>query len=544
MQANSLLHNPTIEVTIAGRGTGKSNKKAWRYKEIMRTMPGSCGAIYSKTFKSLLTNTISPVLEGLERLGYHRDVHYVIGQRPPSSWPLAPNAPVRFEYYISWFNGTGWRMMSEDREDSLRGPSVDYVDADEGLLLDKSKFEQGPLMANRGNLKKFEKVPFHHGITIDSSMPVNPKGNWILDFGKYYEEDGNNYWPIWNQIIRMQYEFLQERDPVKKETLVREWLQLQSRIKFYKKTISEDPRSGKKTTVLFHFYNVFDNIKNVGLNYVHQAMRTMTPAAFRVEMLNARITSVEDCFYNIEDRHLYEAVNNSYLDSIGYDLSRIRTESDCRMDADLDMHSPIDIAIDYGHHINGMRCAQEHRSNLRGEPHWQYRYLRTFFVKPPQGIPDLIDSFCNYYRFHRTKQINLYFDSTHKGGEGWRMPHVEETIKELNKRGWRVDQQYIGKAPFHPEKHLLWFIALKEQDDRFPAIRFNRTGDKDGILSMQLAGVKNGRNGLEKDKSSERSTGIPREQATDLSDAADVLLWGKFSHLLDREQPFIPIASG
>lgn len=45
---------------------------------------------------------------------------------------------------------------------------------------------------------------------------------------------------------------------------------------------------------------------------------------------------------------------------------------------------------------------------------------------------------------------------------------------------------------------------------------------------MQLAGVRQGKNGFEKDKRSEANRLIPQEDATHLSDAMDTLYIGKF----------------
>jgi hypothetical protein len=535
VQLTSVVQNANIDVCITGRGGGKSNKKAWRYHQLVKSMPMSFHGVYSKTFKSLLTNTVGPLLEGMTRLGYHRDIHYTIGHKPPSGWEIAPNAPAKFDYVLSFRNGAAWRIMSEDREDSWRGPSINSVDADEGLLLNKTKFENGPLMANRGDIKRFGNNPLHHGICIDSSMPTSANSQWLLDFGKYYEEDDNRYWLIWNRIVKLQLEFLNSNNDEEQLKIAREWTELRKQIVFYKKVIN----SKQGTTVLFSFFNVFDNIKNVGLDFILNAKRIMSPISFRIEMLNEKINAIEDCFYNInEDVHLYDAHDYSLIDKMEYDFTRIKS-MDSRADRDVDINQPLDIAIDYGHYINAMRIGQEHRLDLSGNKQWQYRYLKSLFVRPPDGIPQLVESFCTYYSLHRKKKVLLWHDHTEVGGEGWRVPHINETMIEMRKAGWDIETKYIGRAPEHRVKHLLWFVALSETDERFPKIRFNRENDKEGILSMQLAGMKQGNKGIQKDKSSEKKKTIPREQATDLSDAADLLLVGRYGHLLNATPDFI-----
>jgi hypothetical protein len=539
-QLLSVTNNSPIEVEVSGRGTGKSTKKAWRYKEIVRTMPRSCNMIVTKTFQSLLTNTLSPLAQALESIGLYQEVHYVIGKKPPSGWDIAPHAPKTFENYLSFINGTGWRFMSQDREGRGRGPSVDSIDADEGLLLVRERFEIDALLTNRGNIHKFRNNPLHHGISITSSMPVSSPSAWILDFGNYYEENGKNYWQIWNKIVHLQDEYLTIENKVHRQQLLREWIELRKQIVFYKST----PKKKGERPILFTFFNVFDNIKNVGLQYVLDAKRMMSPLSFRIEMLNERINTIEDCFYPInEEIHLYSCYNNSYLESLDYNLSKV-SSLDCRQDADVDLTRPIKVAIDYGHHINAMRIGQESRTGFDKLPSWQFRFLKSLYTRPPQGIASLVESCCEYYRFHKTKEVDLYYDHTHIGGEGWKIPFIDQTVDQFEKYGWRVNLIYIGRAPDHKSKYLLWQLLLNYPSDDMPKVMFNRENDREGIMSMQLAGVKRGKSDIEKDKSTERNKAIPREQATDLSDAGDMLVWGMYSKLLEPKMEFFGIVGG
>lgn len=537
MQMIRAWRSATEDICIAGRGTGKTRYKAFRFRKIVESTQGSCNAIYSKTFKSLLTNTISPILEGLQSFGYHRDIHYVIGEKPPKDWPLSPSSPARFDYYISFRNGTGFRIMSEDREDSFRGPSVDSVDGDEALMWNRMKFENGPIMANRGNDHKYGHVKIHHGVTIDTSMPISPQSQWIFEFGNYYNEDaknGKDIWKLWNQVTDLQYEFLENSDPKQQAELVKQWINLRDQIVFYPKEIEIIVnRKPKKITRMFSFFNAFDNLGAVGLNYLQSAKRIMTPATFRTEMLNQRRLNNEDRFYNLNDEvHLYSAVNYSHLEKIGlYNFNAWKNETS-EHDSDVDPSRPLDIAIDYGHAINGMRVGQPHTTDIKtGQKRLQYRFLKTLYVKPPFGITQLIDKLCTYYAPHKRKHIRIFYDHTAVGGENWRLPHIDDTVKALQSHGWTVERVYIGKAPDQVVKHQLWYKLLSEVDPGLPNVRFNAENDKEGYQSMQLAGVKNKQGGYGKDKDSERSKTIPREQATDLSDAGDLLILGNYKNL-------------
>ncbi len=199
-----MLEQSPIEVDISGRATGKSSKRASRIREIVETLPGSCNMIVTRTYKTLLEDTLSPTCEALERLGKYQDVHYVIGKTPPKGWPVSSRAPKKdFENYWSWRNGAGWKFHSQDVAGSKRGSNVDSLEIDEALNIDRAKFEIGASAANRGNLKQGIGNYLHHGINITSSMPTTAAGQWLLDYGNYYEEDGNNYWLLWNKITRL-----------------------------------------------------------------------------------------------------------------------------------------------------------------------------------------------------------------------------------------------------------------------------------------------------------------------------------------------------
>jgi len=102
------------------------------------------------------------------------------------------------------------------------------------------------------------------------------------------------------------------------------------------------------------------------------------------------------------------------------------------------------------------------------------------------------------------------------------------------------------------DRYRLWENCLQNGMDkqgnliinnsRYPVVVFNKDNYKDGLLSMMLAKIKQGKNKFEKDKSVERSKIIPREQATDLSDAADTPLWGRyFSRLVSTSNTLVDV---
>lgn len=524
MQLTSALFQAKKEVNITGRATGKSTGKAWKYHKHAQTMARGTGAIVGATYAQMLKITLVPALEAMAGLGYHRDVHYVIGKAPPKNGlfrNLPYQAPLSWERFLLFYTGFGYHLASQDREDSNRGFNLDVWDADEGLTLDQIKLQNVIVAANRGNRRYFGHNPLHHGWSITSSMPVSAKGNWLLDYGKYYEQDGHDIWITWNKVCALQMELLKSHNNNERNELISAIAYLKKQIHFYK----------DKDGLLFTVYNAFDNIQNLGWDYIKEMYRTMSETSFRLEVLNERITGVANGFYKLEQRHYYRAYNYEYIDGLEFDFSRIK-EDTCLKDGDVTRNMPLDMSIDWGAEINAMWISQPYSNK-------EYRFLKSIYVKHPHGLRELTEKFAEYYKPHKNRRVLLWYDHTAIARDAVRQAYVDEMVKLLRSAGWEVTLKYIGKAPEHFNKFLLWEILLRGGDDRFPEIKFNQDNCKDGLLSMQLAGVKQGLKGFQKDKSSERSKIIPRQQATDFSDAADIPVWGRFSQLMDRKRVFM-----
>ena len=81
-QYYSLAMNTRDEVIVAGRGVGKGAIQARRLQSCFQGMPGSMGGFVAPSVKRCLTNILPSMLIHLERWGFKRDLHYVVGKRP------------------------------------------------------------------------------------------------------------------------------------------------------------------------------------------------------------------------------------------------------------------------------------------------------------------------------------------------------------------------------------------------------------------------------------------------------------------------------
>ena len=248
--------------------------------------------------------------------------------------------------------------------------------------------------------------------------------------------------------------------------------------------------------------------------------RDLTPLTFQTSILCQRIGIAKDGFYSsMREGHKYDANDNQYLDTLGYDYDFSTLDS--RADKDVDPDAPICIGMDYNANINWIVAGQPRDRRLN--------VIKSFYVKFERKIPALVEDFCRYYAEHRNKTVVYYYDATALGSNyavneqdfRWVVVH------EFERRGWRVEAVYLGNPMRHDEKYLLINQGFAGKQRLVPF--FNRSNNEDLILAIQSAGVSRGRNGFRKDKSGEKLAESEEdllEHRTDGTDAFDTLYIG------------------
>ena len=294
---------PKYNFMVSGRGFGKSSYFGHQQHEIVSHLPGASGIIAAKTYTHVLTSVLPSAFAHLERMGYIRDVHYVIGKAPPKNWGSLPyHTPVKdFSNYITFFNPerlVGFYLTSQERIGSGRGPNTDFLLTDETLRLDKQRLDNELSPTLRANQKIFKHIPWHLGEYHSTSMPITQAARWILDKGLYYLEDfGIDYFGLWRQVVKMQLELLDIED--KKEFML-QWNEIQRVRRQMMPLLSKDGKT------LFTLSNAFDNWQNVGLSYIKEQRKRLPELIFLIEIMNMVLTMNDNCFYALnEDRHIY-----------------------------------------------------------------------------------------------------------------------------------------------------------------------------------------------------------------------------------------------
>jgi hypothetical protein len=515
-QLRSLMIGAPVEVVVAGRGTGKSEgilapKSANRY---FKTMPRGTGVCIAATYNQALTRTLPALVAGWERLGYINNVHYVVGKKPTEKWikqwkwkgPYRP--PFNYQYFISWWNGGGAHIVSQDRQGSANGITIDWVIGDEAKLLNAEKFRTELLPANRGILPEFANNPYHHGMTLTTDMPVGTAGRWILEYAdKMDREKINQVWKV--QVARFQLKHLltnEKRDVYKKE--------LSKQIS----VLDDELNDLRKELLYYHEASTLDNIHALGIEYIKQQLRDTTSFQFDTQILNLRPLKLEDGFYPDfdEEVHGYFANDINYLEGFEYDFSRIH-EIDCRRDSDLDIEKPLHISLDYNRRIHPLTVGQVYTDEIR--------MLKGLHSLYPGKLKQVLDMFNVYYKPHKKKLVYYWYDHTAVGDQH-ESKICDDVINGLTAHGWVVVPMYIGKAPDHEIKYRMWGHLLNETGKYNKRFRMNRENCDKLILSMYQAQAELKKEGFGKDKKSEKDPNFPAEESTHYSDSLDTMVYG------------------
>lgn len=512
------------EVLVAGRGLGKSEgvlapKFAQCY---LGSMPRGTGVIVQATYNQALVRTLPAICAGWDRLGYKRDIHYIIGRKPPEKWrkqwkwegPF--RSPFDYKYFISWWNGAGAHIVSQDRSGSSNGITIDWIGGDEAKLLNEEKLKTELFPANRGIIPAFANNPYHHGITFTTDMPVGTAGRWILDRVNAMDHGKvNDIWKL--QVVRYQLTYL-----LKKETRKTFSEELVKQIAI----VDDEINDLRKGLLYYHEASTLDNIHALGLDYIKQQLRDTSAFQFDTQILNLRPLKMEDGFYPDfdEEVHGYFAADNGYLDNLEYDFSRI-DGIDCRRDSDLDTNAPLHIGLDYNRRIHPISVGQV----LPGE----IRALKGLHSLYPAKLKEAVDLFVKYYKPHKRKFVYYWYDQTAVGDQH-ETRQCDDVMNILRKNGWIVKGMYIGLQPGHEERYRMWGDMLTNSGKYKKTFAINRENCDKLILSINQAKAEQRKNGFGKDKKSEHDENFPAEESTHYTDALDTWVFG----VLESKLPY------
>lgn len=511
-QQDAMFVAANREYIVGARRFGKSDGViAPRIVRNVNAMPRSAGAFVGATYQQLLTRTLPATFHALSRLGYIRDKHYFVGRKAPKKmgFKVPYLEPFSYDHVIHWYNGGIQHLISQDRPGTSNSLTLDYIMGDEARFLNYEKLKDETFPANGGTTRYFGDCPWHHGHVFTTDMPQSKASEWIL--GKSEEVD--------DKLIKTIKEIFSEIHLIKQEIAIRKKMKMPPTA-YQLRKLRENERDlavFRKHAVYYREYSAVENIEILGKQYIADMKRDLPPLLFQMAILCNRITKVENGFYPSlnENIHYYDAFDNSYLDSLDYDLKKAQ-HLDCRQDEDLSKEVPLVIAFDANAAINSLVVSQ-----VTDKIH---RTLKSFYVKTPRKLTELCNDFADYYFYHTNKDVVFYFDTTFNWEDASSAEtYAEEIIRVLTSRGWNVMPVYIGHPMRHDKKHTEIDKALKGQPDYLLPM-FNRNNTEYLIVAMERTGVKIDRNGYQKDKSAEKLADTPEnpdETKTHITDAWD-----------------------
>jgi hypothetical protein len=519
-QQRALLIDPQIYLGLLARGSGKSfGILAPRATNVLFGMPRGSFGLIADTYVNAMAKIVPTMVQGWEHFGYREGYHFVRDQRPPDGFAKPLFRTNRFKHTISWRNGSVFYLISQDRPGTANGLSLQHLLGDEVKFLDFNKLRTELFPTLRGEREHFGRHHLYRGMTFTTDMPNIEDGDWLFKMEQKME-------PEQVKLIlaaSIEHENLKLRRLQATDKLVID--RLDKKILAWQRELSKL----RQKSIFFDQASSFVNIHVNGLDYLDDLKRSMEFREFKMSCLNIKPDSTEQMFYSgLSSKHFTTNYDYAYYD--GFSL-RDQITIDSRGDKDCDRHKILLGGLDFGN-MNSLTIAQEHGK--------EFRVLKFFYTLDPAIIKDLARKFADYYRTHdgNAKTLRLYYDRAGNARRNEKYTLAEQFKHDLESfgEGWRIDLMSIGQGNVpHASKRLLWQIILQEKDPRFPYFRMNEANSRELKSSMQLSPVIIGRDGIKKDKRSEkkRLEDLPM-YSTNASDSVDYLCWGLYQHLLPR----------
>lgn len=523
---------PTDLYLVAGRATAKTSEIiANRSMNIIYDMPGSYQMFVSDTYTNALTNVLPALIEGWERRGWRRGIHYQTDERPPAHFKLPYKPPLKYKHTISIHNGTFFNLGSLDQPSGLAGSSYQHRYGDEARLLKKSKLDKST-PALRGEFVRFGHSVYYRGNTFTTDMPniLLNDDEWILTMEKEMDREqvelALDAAIVLNEIkqemlANEQAGNVSERARLQKS--YRHWYELWTRI--------------RKESVFYYAISSLANLDILTDGFFRSSLKALGPEEFKSAILSFKIqiSQGEKFYFNLEPKHyIDDGVINSYYDKFsimdGYSVE----ESSLALKY-IDHNRPIEAGVDFGD-----MC-----SMVTGQDNGKYLYaLKEFFTLAPENEEQLAEKFRNFYKNHKHRVVDLYYDRSGNQNSKTKRDWASSLKNAIEYRygsatGWVVNLMSLNQGTIYQEQEYLFAGHLMaEKIEHLPKLRIDRYLCKHLKSSLELTKTlvktdKNGTRSIHKDKSSEK---LPLAQrplySTNFSDAFKYWIYRK--HWVDH----------
>jgi hypothetical protein len=260
--------------------------------------------------------------------------------------------------------------------------------------------------------------------------------------------------------------------------------------------------------------------------------------------LKVNITKGEKFYGQLADHHYYsDGVDNSYYNNfLLTDISTKLIESSDAL-VYLDKNAKIEIGVDFGD-MTSMVTAQLQGNN--------FYCLKEFYTLAPESSRELSQKFRDFYKNHRRKEVDMYYDPAgnqyHSIRRDW-AHEIKDVIENCNgvPTGWIVNLKSENRTSiFHEEEFNFAKIFMGETNPLLPKLKIDRMQCKCLKSSLELTKIlvksdKTGSRTIHKDKSSEKLAMHLRPMySTNFSDAFKYLIYRRdFIDLVNKRNAYM-----
>jgi len=485
---------------IVGRGGAKTTDiVAERSMKIGEDMPGAYFFFSSDTYTNALKNIVPSLIEGWKRKGWKEGIDFVTDQPPPAHFKLPYKQPETYKHTISTRYGNLFILVSLDVPTSAAGNSYQHGFVDEARNQDFHKLKK--LMPALRGYPLFGHSVYYRGMTATTDMPNVLEGDfdWIYDREKEMKvqqiKDCLSVGITLNKVKRELYNALQDRDYTKVKLLQKQlfrWMVDWVRV--------------RKDSTLFYVVSSFANVDILTPGFFKDSLEALGVEEFKSAIVSLRpsIKKGERFYMNLGEHHFYDdGIIQSYYDKFKIGDAVEQSSLALRY---VDHNRELDAGVDFGD-----MC-----SMVTGQEIGNYVYLlKNFFTLPPESSKELALQFTEFYKHHKNKILNLYYDRSGNQYSKIRRDWVSELadfieFKDGISTGWTVKLMSRNQATIMQEEEYNFMkTILGGYEPNLPVVKIDKFGCRELKSSMELAKIKikiktNGSKTIHKDKSSEK----------------------------------------
>jgi hypothetical protein len=535
------LIQPKDLFLVAGRATAKTSEIiAQRSMDIMYDMKHSQQVLVSDTYVNCLKNIVPTLFEGWERKGWINGRDYVTDRRPPDHFLKCYKPTESFKHTISTKLGVRLILGSLDQPSGLAGNSFQHMYGDESRLLKFQKLKKlDP--AIRGEHAQFGHSPYYRGRTFTTDMPniLDGDDDWIT----LREKDMNieqikvalKIGVILNDIRKEMYNAQIDGDKIKVELLKKNlarWTEKWVRV--------------RKNSTFYYTVSSFVNADILQEGFFRDTFKALGVDEFKSAILSLKvnITKGEKFYGQLNENHFYDdgVDNRVYENFLLSDISTKLVET-CDALRYLDKNAKLECGIDFGE-MTSMVTAQ-----LQGN---HFFCLKEFFTLAPESSRELSQQFRDFYRNHRRKELDMYYDPAgnqyHSIKRDW-ANEIKDVIENCNGQptGWIVNLKSEKRVSiFHEAEYNFAKVFMDETNPLLPKLKIDKLQCKHLKSSLELSKMitksdKTGSRSIHKDKSSEKLAMHLRPMySTNFSDAFKYLIYrSDFVDLVNKRNAYM-----